>query len=91
VICDKLVMWKSRSFLRKWWQRLILRLGCEWACVSQSVSRVVGDSRKLSWWFRICIPATCFNKYSVQEMGDLTHAYLVILGIFCTPLFFAKM
>jgi hypothetical protein len=33
--------------------------------------------------------ATCFNRKSVRVMGDLIHALLVILGIFCVPPFFA--
>ena len=67
-------MWYNKSFLRKWWQRLIFRIRCEWTCASQAISRFVGDSEKLAWWFLICVFATHFSKNSMQEIGDLIHA-----------------
>ena len=59
--------------------------------MSQAVSSSVGVDGKFGWLFLICVLITCFSKINVQEIGDRTHACLVILGIFCALPFSAKM
>jgi hypothetical protein len=82
---DKLFMWYKRSLLRKWRHRLIFILGLVRAWASHTFSKLVDVRGKLSWFFRMCVLATCLSKNNVLVMGDLTQDCGVILGIFCAP------
>jgi hypothetical protein len=88
---DKLFMWYNRSLLRKWRHRLIFILDLDLIWASHTFSKLVVVRGKLSWFFLMCVPATCLSKNSVLVMGDLIHACCKILGIFCAPPFFAQI